>query len=317
VALNGIDDGMADFDLYVRAGAPPTTSVYDCRRNGSGQYGVCEFDAPAVGPWYALVTLFSGSGAYQITASRFGVDCAEPGNDGAPCDDDSVCTTGDVCQAGACAGTPVADGTGCTDGNVCTTADQCTAGVCGGTAAPNGTACDDGNPCSQPDTCQAGSCGGAVPALACKPTVKAGASYLRLENRLTDSKDRLQWRWRSGAATLKSEFGTPAASTPYTLCIYDEIAGTPVRRVLQQLAPGAGWSESAHGWKYRDSVLATSGIQSVQLKEGLAGKAAITITGKSGTLGLPPLPLAQQNEVIVQLTSWQQNDGQRFKAKGN
>ena len=52
------------------------------------------------------------------------------------------------------------------------------------------------------------------------------------------------------------------------------------------------------------------------------------ITGKSGTLGLPPLPLAQQNEVIVQLlngtacwesrfTSWQQNDGQRFKAKGN
>lgn len=328
VAMNAIDNGPSDYDLYVRFGSAPTTSVFDCKRDGTGQFGVCEFPSPAAGTWYVLVNRFSGAGPYQVTATRFGVDCAAPGSDGASCDDGNVCTDGDTCQLGACTGAPVVNGTPCNDGNVCTSPDTCQAGVCGGAALPNGTACDDGNPCSQPDVCQSGACSGTAPALSCRLPQKSGAAYLRLENRTPDTKDKLLWRWRNGAATTKAEFGSPTTTTPYTLCVYDEVSGTPVRKVLQQLAPGAAWKASTHGYKYRDNVLATSGIQSVQLKEGAAGKASIGVSGKSGTLGLPTLPLTQQPKVLVQLLNgtqcWearygtvQQSDLFRFKAKSD
>jgi hypothetical protein len=58
--------------LYVRAGAPPTTSVYDCAGVASGNFAVCNFTSPASGPWYALAVRVSGTVAYQITATEFG-----------------------------------------------------------------------------------------------------------------------------------------------------------------------------------------------------------------------------------------------------
>jgi len=57
-----------------------------------------------------------------------------------PCDDGNVCTQSDVCQDGACTGTPVSDGLPCDDGNLCTVADQCSDGLCGG-AASTGCCC--------------------------------------------------------------------------------------------------------------------------------------------------------------------------------
>jgi hypothetical protein len=71
VALNASEETGADFDLYVRAGSAPTLSEWDCRAFGSGQYGYCEFDAPAAGPWHVLVNRFSGAATYQVTATWF------------------------------------------------------------------------------------------------------------------------------------------------------------------------------------------------------------------------------------------------------
>ncbi|MFQ5493742.1 MAG: hypothetical protein ACE5EX_00010 [Phycisphaerae bacterium] len=105
-------------------------------------------------------------------------------NNIAPCDDGNLCTTGDVCAAGACAGTPVDctvlndqcnvgvcnagtgiceaqpanEGGACSDGNACTTGDTCSLGTCVGGAPPN---CDDGNVCTD-DSC--------VPATGCVNT---------------------------------------------------------------------------------------------------------------------------------------------------
>ncbi len=91
------------------------------------------------------------------------------------CDDGSVCTTGDACVNGACAGVviPCDDGGDCSidtcdpasgcvhtsansgaceDGDPCTLASQCMAGTCTATALDP---CDDGNVCTT-DSCTAG-----------------------------------------------------------------------------------------------------------------------------------------------------------------
>ena len=63
-----------------------------------------------------------------------------PVNEGAPCDDGSVCTTLDLCSDGECEGAGVID---CEDDNLCSD-DYChpTAG-CQHSVAPNGTPCGE------------------------------------------------------------------------------------------------------------------------------------------------------------------------------
>ena len=100
-----------------------------------------------------------------------------PANEGFPCDDQSVCTLSDTCQAGVCTGPPLgcnedadpctkaichpdvgcdqlalADGAPCDDGQVCTTDGKCVVGQC----ASDPVSCEgDGDPCTL-DVCQTG-----------------------------------------------------------------------------------------------------------------------------------------------------------------
>jgi hypothetical protein len=79
-------------------------------------------------------------------------------NNTAPCNDGNACTTGDVCHAGSCGGTPVT----CSPLDQCHVAGTCdtSTGLCSNPAAPDGTPCDDGSTCTSPDTCHAGTCTG-------------------------------------------------------------------------------------------------------------------------------------------------------------
>jgi hypothetical protein len=78
VTLNGVSrpTNSVDVNLYVRAGAPPTTSVYDCAGAATGNFAACEFDAPQVGTWYVLAVRVVGpvlyDVSYQVTATEFG-----------------------------------------------------------------------------------------------------------------------------------------------------------------------------------------------------------------------------------------------------
>lgn len=80
---------------------------------------------------------------------------------GTGCDDGSPCTVDDVCNDGACAGTPKI----CNDGNPCTE-DTCdlSSGNCASIAISS--PCDDGDACTNSDLCKAGICTGS-PAFAC------------------------------------------------------------------------------------------------------------------------------------------------------
>jgi trypsin/pre-peptidase len=280
VAMNAIDDG-SDFDLYVRFGSPPTTSQFDCKADGSNQYGFCQFTNPSPGTWYILVNRFAGSGSYQITATTFGVDCSNPLSQGQPCDDGNSCTSGDVCQSGTCAGTPVA----------------------------NGVSCDDGNPCTQPDTCQAGACTGSQsPRNDCTQPFVAQRGLLRLQER-PGKPQRLNWNWTHGSLTTKAQFGAPTLSTSYDLCIYDQTAGVDQVIYRTHLAAGAAcngnpcWTQNRRGYRYRDSRTTNGGITAVSLKEGADGKARITLVGKGDALSLPGLPVSQPSTVTVQLSN--------------
>lgn len=110
-----------------------------------------------------------------------GIGCVHVAFDGA-CDDENLCTEGDVCSGGQCLGTAVAcaDAHGCTDDvcdpivgcafipqdALCDDGDPCTQNLCDlglgcvAKALTDGTGCDDSNACTESDACLAGSCVG-------------------------------------------------------------------------------------------------------------------------------------------------------------
>jgi len=68
VSLNGTSrvTNPVNVNLYVRAGAPPTTTVYDCAGVATGNFASCGFDAPQAGPWYLLLVRAAGPNTYPV-----------------------------------------------------------------------------------------------------------------------------------------------------------------------------------------------------------------------------------------------------------
>ncbi len=81
--------------------------------------------------------------------------CHGEGVEGQACDDVDLCTAGDVCHEGVCAGAPV----DCDDHDPCTT-DSCD-GAGGCSHETNTAACSDGDACTTGDACVNGVCVGA------------------------------------------------------------------------------------------------------------------------------------------------------------
>lgn len=297
VTMNGDDAVQNDFDLYVRRGSPPTTSQFDCADATASQFASCEFASPAPGTWYATVRRFSGAGDYQSTVTLFGADCANPANQGEPCDDANACSENDTCQSGACTGTPVA----------------------------NGTPCADDNPCTRPDSCQAGLCVQDASALSgCRTSVK---SLLLLRDK-GGTRDKLVWKWVRGQETSQSEFADPTAGTDYALCLY---AGTTAAVAAAAEIPSDPvlWSPlSDKGYRYNDQVAASDGIKGALLKGSDKDAAKIVVKGKGTALFDPSFPLSLPVKVqLVNLDTdlcWESdfdsgdvlsNDSEQFKAK--
>ncbi len=71
VGLNGLDNDLNDFDLYVRRGTPASETEFDCADARTSQYGYCEIENPAAGSWHFLVKRKHGKGVYQLTITSF------------------------------------------------------------------------------------------------------------------------------------------------------------------------------------------------------------------------------------------------------
>ncbi len=80
--------------------------------------------------------------------------CIHTNDDGAKCNDDNACTTGESCWDGACTGGKQVN---CKDGNVCTK-DYCSPSKGCIHKDTEGNSCKDGNLCTLGDTCWGGEC---------------------------------------------------------------------------------------------------------------------------------------------------------------
>ena len=60
-----------DLDLYVRSGAKPTATAYNCRVYTSSSSGTCTISSPASGYWYVGVHVYAGSAvkSYSVKAT--------------------------------------------------------------------------------------------------------------------------------------------------------------------------------------------------------------------------------------------------------
>ena len=138
----------------------------------------------------------------------------------------------------------------------------------------------------------------------CRTPVTEQKAKLLLRNKLDDRKDKIVWKWSSGAATTKEEFGDPLATDDYVLCVYD---GSGVR--LSAVAPAGGvcrgpqvlcWADKPVGFNYKNKDLTPNGIFKLSLKAGTDGHAKIGLKGFGALLTMPDLATLT-SPVTVQL----------------
>ena len=104
--------GTGDADLYVRFGAPPTLTAYDCRPYSSGNAETCEFNPAQSGTYYVMLNAYTAFSGVTLTVSA--ADAGSPTTetsctDGVDNDGDTAidCADSDCSADPACA--PPAD----------------------------------------------------------------------------------------------------------------------------------------------------------------------------------------------------------------
>ena len=189
--------------------------------------------------------------------------------------------------------------------------------VCGDGVVKAPEACDDGNiapgdgctgsctvePCfacvGSPSTCG--------PPTSCRASTTPERAVLKIDNRSPDDRDALGWKWPGGAALAPGDLGDPVADDGYTLCLFDESSGTPVR-LLAAAAPAGGscagkpcWKAKGPGFRYKDKASTPNGVTALVVKAGEAGKSLATVTAKGALLGPPVVPLPLPLRVQLQV----------------
>jgi hypothetical protein len=216
-------------------------------------------------------------------------------NDNNPCTDDA-CDTG----TGLCTYTP--NTAPCDDGSLCTSGDTCSGSACVGGPAVTCGACET---CFQFLGCRVS------PRNDCRHSL--GKGKILLKDSDDDSRDKITWSWGKGAATTSGDLGSPTTTDDYTICVFDGPLGNR-RLVLDSTAPAGGtcadgtscWiakgaPPGSKGYVYKDSqLLIPDGLKRVTLKPGIATKAKAKVSGRGSNLDLPS-PMNINLPVIVQL----------------
>lgn len=269
---------------------------------------------------------------------------------GAPCVVNGDCTSGVCSDTGPTAGLGTCPNTVCgtpslpaPQGIPCDTdADACTADLCNGSgvcsAGGTVTACLDGDGCC-PATCTSANdddCSGcpSEPLSGCVDTF--GKASLLLNDKKAD-KEKLIAKWSKGPQIDGTDFGDPVGgSTGYSLCLYennDTLVGTyVVDRAGEECDgdpcwKGLGKPAGVKGFKYKDKLRTSNGVQLLLLKAGEAEKSKVIVKGKGSNLpdGVAAA-LADATSVTMQLLGGEQcvsatlstikdADGVKFKAE--
>jgi subtilisin family serine protease len=103
-------------------------------------------------------------------------------------------------------------------------------------------------------------------------------------------RDRLVWKWLRGQTTTQEEFGDPANSTQYVLCIY---TGSQADLTAAPRVPvsDSAWSTlGSSAYLYKDTAASVNGLQKIVLQPSNSDRTKITFNGKGKDL--PDLPAA-------------------------
>jgi 6-phosphogluconolactonase (cycloisomerase 2 family) len=122
-----------------------------------------------------------------------------------------------------------------------------------------------------------------------------------VHDKTDDTKDRLRFQWKRGAATASADFGQPLGGTSYRLCVYRER-----QHRARGWAAGGGtcggkpcWKQTKKGFRYADRSRTRDGIASITLKGGPDHKAGVSVSGVGTNLPLPAAPFTFP--LVVQL----------------
>src|SRR5262249_5644985 len=145
---------------------------------------------------------------------------------------------------------------------------------------PRGAACDIG---AVETTCSP------TPLVGCVPA-RARASRLSLTD-FPGDRDRLAWRWRSGAPVALDDFGDPSTASDYGVCVWATGAAEPL--LLEAEAPAGGTCDGTACWTavpgagfdYDDGAAASGGLRRIRLRARSHGRASILVTAKGPQLG--------------------------------
>ena len=315
-------------NCFVAAGAPCTSDANVCTDDlctGTGACGHPNNTAPCDDGLFCNGADVCGGGicTHGADPCATGLECAHVCNEtadncfdpvGTTCSSDGNPCTVDQCSGtGTCAHAPGNAGTVCRPANgVCDLADSCDGvnSACPADAPqPNGTTCDDADACTTGDACAAGICTGTTttvcdPCETCDPeggcmlptapgcqTALPQKSSVAFKSGLDPKKHLVKWKWTSSAAVPLGDFGSPLTTSDYTLCVIQNVAGTPTLR-HSLTAPAGGscdgkpcWSAKPTGYQYKDKLATPDGLTKIKLKSGTAaGKAKLSVQGKGALL---------------------------------
>ena len=105
---------------------------------------------------------------------------------------------------------------------------------------------------------------------------------LEVKRAVPTTSSRLTWKWVKGADTAFAEFGHPDGADTYAFCLFD-VTGTAPALLFEAKVPAGGtcgtrpcWGKKGRvtaptGWKYADKLRARDGVDSLELKAGVAG----------------------------------------------
>jgi len=264
--------------------------------------------------------------ALTVTVTPRTPVCGDGFKEGTEQCDDGNTVDGDCCSS-SCA--LDAAGTVCDDSSVCTSGETCNAtGACINPTSV--VTCDDGDPCTT-DTCDASlGCGSAaVPAPASQCAYGAHGSLIVRDD--GGAKRKLQTLMVSNDTVTPAEVGDPTVDTDYALCIYDETANVGALAARIDVPAGAGWQAiNPTRFQYKDSAGAVNGVQRLRV-DGKTKGSKVQLFAKGPNVPLPgpvaPDRYFRDDHVIVQLRNtvggcWtlrlsdeQKNSATEFKAK--
>jgi hypothetical protein len=135
-AMHGETSARLDVNFSVKEGLGASSSSFDCKADGSRNFGDCTFVLPNGGDWSMFVERASGSGEYQFTTTVFGGDPPVCGNETKEPGEDC-----DGTDDGACPG-------------LCEVDCMCPAPVCGNSVTEMGEQCDGSDDDACPGLCQ-------------------------------------------------------------------------------------------------------------------------------------------------------------------